>query len=287
MEYTGLAIPELIVRRIVAAAVNLIRNESNLVESMMAGEPIEDLDSIKTSLLNREEKVRLGFAFEPPEDWEVSIVLESEGQQTATIGNVVSDVVEDSIAEAELDADINAKAGQVLSLVGGVPVGLPERGRVRIGDEVAIYVIIAGDITLTERGIVDTLADYHFAAEVAVFHTISQRIGWSERDSIRVDVSSQNALFALVVGRMLKATLIRSRKAFEDEGLTLHGITATDIAPKPAVLAEFYTRTLKLDVRSEVSLPETYPIVTNVSVELEALPMGSRAPGELPVGENL
>lgn len=283
--YDGLAFPELVVFDVVEATLADLLNDPVKLDRLLSGRPERERDSIRTALTVREGKVRLGLNEQPPEDWQITVALQSKSPAPGgrTVGDTVSGPVEEPIATAVLEGTISNAVGVTLPLGGGAPGGLPARGRVRIGDEQAIYEVSGGDVILRERGILDTEAVAHLATELAVFHGIAQRVGWSAMSRVRVDVMSSDSRFTIVLGGMLVADLILARDRFEAQGATLHEIDETDLAPRPPLWPpHLCSRTLMLQVRTEVSLPEPLPVVTGVDTQLTVEGVdGNTGPAEL------
>lgn len=270
LPYDGLALPELVAADVFEALLEQLDTTPGLVDQMLAGRPAKERDEARSALAVREGKVVLGFGREVPEDWQVTVALEGKGRDKkgATLGDVVSDPVEDPIATAALIETITSQPDVVVALA-SVPDGLPARGRVRIGDELALYELVAGEVVLRQRGILDTEAVAHLASELAVFHSISQRVGWSALSRLRVDVLGTNSRLLIILGAMLGALLVHGSGLFEAQGCTLHDVEETDLAPRPAEWGtSIESRTLFLTVRHEVSLPSSLPVVTDAEQHL-------------------
>ncbi len=269
--YDGLAFPELVVADVVKVALDLLLASPVKLDLLLAGRPSRERDTVRTALQVREGKVRLGLNLESIEDWQITIALQHKGPDRGgrTIGDTVSGPVEEPIATAALEATISSAPDVTLPLGGGAPPGLPARGRVRIGDEFATYEVVGNDVVLRARGILESEAVAHLATEIAVFHGISQRVGWSALSNVRVDVMSSDSRLSIMLAGMLAADLVLARDAFEAQGMTLHGIEETDLAPRPQTWPlDLCSRTLMLQVRTEVSLPETLPVITRVDHDI-------------------
>ncbi len=283
--YDGLAFPEFVVMDVLEATLASLLDDPVKLDRLLAGRPSRERDSIRTALQIREGKVRLGWGNLPQEDWMIVVALQHKAPDRGgrTIGDTVSGPAEEPIATAVLEGTISNQPDVVLPLGGGAPEGLSPRGRVRIGEEQAIYEVVGSDVVLRTRGILETEAVAHLATELAVFHGIAQRVGWSALSSIRVDILASESRFAITLAGMLVADLVLGRDRFEAQGATLHEIEETDLAPRSPQFPEgLVHRTLMLKVRTEVSLPEPLPVITGAEQDLTVEGVdGNTRPAEL------
>ena len=297
--YDGLAFPEFVVRQVIDDSIKLLLADSTLLGQIVAGLPTQDQESFLTALHFRSPgdqapRVRIGFGLENLEDWTVAVWLTGTSAGPRTIGDVTSDPVPRVVLQDTLSAAIGAvdlPGGETLPLTGGVPAlnAVDERGRLAIGDaEVATYHITRGPdtIKLIRRGVLGLdgaePAQAWPSGTAVEFVRLSQRFGNSETAQIRADVVSSNTAFTIVLGRIIKAFLLRERPAFEALGLTLHQVEESDMAPRPAAWpATLYSRSLTLTVRQEVSLPVTMPVVTDFDV-VPTAESGAHVNGETP-----
>ena len=266
----SIPIPDFTVRRVIREAIEDVLANRALLATEIFGElePAER-DEFLTALDVRKGKVRLGWGEEAPEDWCVTVALAGT-EPLKTLGGVVSEDMPDPIALAELDDDISAAAEVTLTFVNGLPANLPARGMVRLGDEdtgeYAIYRLDAGACILEHRGILRTAPAAHDLGTPVMFFQHSQRRGYGEWLSMRVDVLGIGGDFVSILARVLQAYLINAAAAFNARGYALEDVRATDLAPRPAMFpANFSVRTVTLRFLTTLSLPETKPGVTRVT----------------------
>lgn len=284
-QFEGLVFPTLVVRDLVEEIVAAMLADDAIIDLMLASRPQEDIDSMRTALKDRPVKVVLGYPLEAPEDATISVVLADDGEVHPTVGDLTASEKVATL-QATLAQSIGAEEGAELVLVGGIPAGLPSSGGVVLGTEVAVYAI-DGDpavMTLPVRGMQATVAIPHNADDLVVLQSLYIRRGWSEVHTIRLDVFSSSAWFVDVFGRMLKAYLIFSSGVFENEGMTLKAqVRSSGLAPRPVMFpAHIHSQTLTLQLQTEVSLPETLPVITGIAIDLQtdgtALGPGPLAP---------
>jgi hypothetical protein len=264
--FPGIALPELIARDVAEDAVQRLLTTAEVLDFVMTSRPQAERDEMRTAIGIRPGKVRLGWSLEPEEDWQVTVFLANAAPnpRERTLGDVVGVVEEDELHAATLADTIDDSAGVTLALLGTLPAGLPPRGRVRIGNELAIYAISGSTVTLPHRGVQQTLAAAHEAGEIVFFHSLSQRTGWGEECTIRIDVLSSNAYLNLVLATTIKSALLLAAADFNAAGLTLRGISESDLTPRPTAWpAHLFNRTLTLSVQREFALPEEMPIITD------------------------
>lgn len=282
----GVAIPELIVLDVVQAAVDQLTKatadtatagDQALLAFLIAGRPTAEQNMFYTALKNRGPgAVRLALGSEPIEDWQVTVMLQHVPKIRGTLGDVVGNVREEPLAVRQLAADLGAGDTGPLSLSGGaLPVGMPSRGRCRLGpddpeSERAIYHVDgAGVVTLPYRGVVDTVPQPLVAGADITFHTLTQLIGYFRRAVIRVDIIASNPLFVVLLGTALAMFILARRDAFEFQGMTLEDIDETDMAPRPPLWPmAFAARTITLTFDFNVGVPEDLGVVTDTGASL-------------------
>jgi hypothetical protein len=274
MSYGGMTFPDLDVQDVIAGAIEDLLANGTYLDRLFASRPAAERDSFKTALRNNEGRVRLDWQRDAAEDWTVHIILASSGAMVMG-GGITSPEYEEAFVvtgnPGTLDADITAADGVVLSLAGGIPAGLPPRGRVRLGDEVSVYEIGGGpaEILLTHRGVVSTVAAPHATGSSAVFHRLNRRIGYPEEITLNVAITALQPKMAIILTRLLAGALHRARGEFENRGYTLAKVMATDLGLRPNDWpAEFRTRTLNVQLFTELSVPEELDIVADIDITL-------------------
>ena len=265
----SLSLPEFAVRDVIEHVINVLGDDPRIVEDMLASRPASERDSFRTALLQREGKVRLGWSMDVPEDWSVTVLLAGT-QARHTLGDIASMLTEDVRATRTLSAGISAAEG--IPLTASLPVStgatpeVPPRGLLYVGDEIAIYSIASSTCTLTYRGVRGTAAAAHAGGSEVNFFTVSQRLGWPETVTLRVDVIGSNAAWMMMLARMVQAFLLHARDLFEDGGYTLQDVTAGDLQPRSSAWpAHLYVRTLTLTMFTALSLPEFIPAITETT----------------------
>jgi hypothetical protein len=269
--FAGLALPELVLRDIAAQAVAGLVNDPLTLDYVMAARPAEERDSLRTALLHRPGKARLGYALEELEDWQVTVFMTgTQSGRYRTLGDVV-DMREDELVVGVLASDITNVEGIVLPLVGGLPATpIPARGRVRIGGtELSVYHVASGQVWLDARGLQGTTASAWPVDTLCSFHELTEVVGWGETCRLRVDVLSSNAYLNLILAATIKAAMILSADAFNAQGLTLQDVDESDLTPRPALWpAHLFNRTLMVTVQRNFGLPDTLPIITRIDTEV-------------------
>jgi len=267
----SLSLPDFQVRDVVDAAVTQMLANPKILDEMLGFRPQSERDSFRTALTNRKGKVRLGWSAEIPEDWSVLVTLAGT-QKIAIIGDTASDPEEEPLAVRILAAGINGQDGAAITFTNAapaVPNDVPVRGTLRIGSEYAIYRFDTGAFLLESRGILGSTATAHAIGTEIVFYTLTQRVGWPEQVTLRVDVLGSNPPFIMMLGRMLQAYLVAARDLFETQGFTLRGVETGDLAPRPPMFpAELFARTLVVTGLTALSLPEDLLTVTATDVTL-------------------
>lgn len=266
----SLALPEFTVRDVIDAAIGMMVDpaapgyDPRIVDDMLASRPQAERDSFRTALADRAGKVRLGWSQDVPEDWCVTVLMTGT-QPQHTIGDIAGGLTEEVLALREIAADVSADPNAVVTFTSGVPDDVPARGVLRIGDELATYVIANGVCRLEARGIRETASAAHAADAEVRFYEYVQRIGWPEWVTLRVDVLGSNAAWMMMLARMLQAFVVHARDLFEAEGFTLQDVTAGDLQPRSAMWpAHWFARTLTLRLYTALSLPDVVPPITKV-----------------------
>jgi hypothetical protein len=270
--YDGLSMPDLAVYDVVRAAIDaLVVPGNSTVDLMLARRPDAEREMIVTALQTRPGEVRVGIPLENLHDWSVIVSMAGNTPKRHTVGDELSGIDELPVATTTLAAAITADEELDLPLV-RVPmeVAVGSRGRLRIEDELAIYEKLNnGTVRLHGRGVQGTVAAAHATGTTVVFHVLSRVVGWVEGAQVRVDVLASNSLFAVNLARLLKAFLVAQQDTFDQQGLVLHEIAETDLAPRPAAWpAHLYTRTLTASLTAVLEVPVETPVVTGVEDEL-------------------
>lgn len=280
--FAGIALPELVVRDIAETAVTALLTDPTTLDYIMASRPQPERDAMRTALQHRPGKARIGYSLEGEEDWQVTVLMMGTSSgRFRTLGDVIA-LDEEPLAESALASSINANAEIPLPVVGGTPAGIPPRGRVRIGGELAIYRLESGAAVILEsRGILGTAATGWPTDTLVSFHELVTVVGWGETCRLRVDVLSSNSYLNIILAATVKAALVLNAAAFNAGGLTLQDIDESDLTPRPAAWpSHLFNRTLQVTVARDFGLPETLPILTKIDTEIEV----EEAPDEGPPG---
>ena len=271
MSFGGIPVPELALLALLddtpgsGGLIDQLVSNTELLDHLLQTVTPADQDSLRTALTRRGGRLSLGFGEESIEDWSVLVFKVGEAAPDRTLGDHVGAAEETpTVDPTTLAAAIGPEVGVALALVGGLPAGLPNRGRVRLGStELATYRIDAGTVVLEARGVAQTTAKAHAIGAGVAPHLLSTRIGWSEIAHTRVDVLSSSALFNIFLATLIKATLISRAADFEAAGFTLRSITESDLAPRPeSYPAQLYVRSLMVDLQRDFAVPITFPVVT-------------------------
>lgn len=271
MSFEGIPFPEVVLRDIADNAVRNLSSNQAVLDLIVGALPQRDKDSLRTALKKRPVQARIGYGLENPEDAQVTILLGNTSPTARTLGDVVGATEEVTTSIVTLPADISNAKGASFVAVETIASTTPLTGRVRLGDEVAMYSRVGQTVTLTARGVQHTEASFHYDGETAVFHDLSNRIGWGETCDLRVDALSSNPILNMVLAGTVKAALLLSAKTFNDAGLTLQSVRETDLAPRPQTWpAELLNRTLLVTVQRDFALPEAFDVLTRVDLQVDA-----------------
>ena len=269
MAFEGIVYPELVVRDLAEIAVNNFRTNPQVVEWALAARPPDERDSIMTAIARRPGKVRHGLTLEQEEDWQVTVMMANADVNIHTLGEDIGLPEEVEQYATTLTDEITDQPNVLLPLALFDPMLAPPRGRLRINTELATYRVEGSEVWLTNRGVQRTIADYHSPGTPVSFHVLEQQIGWNELVVVRCDVLSSLAGLNMALATTIKAALLLSRQAFEDRGLTLKQITESEITPRPSQWpAYLLNRSLMVQLIREFALPERFPILTDVQVEV-------------------
>jgi hypothetical protein len=269
MAFEGIPLPDHVVRDIAQNFIDkLDATDLTIIEWVVGTLPEDVKESFRTAFRKRPGKARLGYGWDQTEDWQITVIVPTTQAVARTLGDVGGPTDVETVYADGLTADITEHRNIVLPLSGPLPPPLVG-GIVALDDEWAICVTVGADLVLLYRGVRGTVAVPHAAGTTARFLEFTSRVGWGEFATVRADVLSSNAVFNGVLATAIKAALLANNLAFENAGVTLRGITESDLTPRPEVWPAYLLhRSLMIECQRDFMIPETIAVLLDVTTDI-------------------
>lgn len=276
--YTGHTPAEMVLQAVIQGGIaSLQENEIQLRRLIQRYQP-ETQDAILNYFLKNEIAVRLGFALEPFELPQISIVLSSETEQR---------FIGDELAVRDAQFDVVANTGLAVLAQTPAPFDLPyvnlQNGafpdvcRIKIDNEFLTYdAVTPTDLHIVARHVRRTAQANHSQGATITAWQLEREIGVHQMASYRLDVLHANADIVIFLQQVVKWALLLSWEALDDEGFTEMQLSGSDFMPRPQFYPMFiYMRSLTLSTRISEGVPQpmvealslqTFPTITGTTI---------------------
>lgn len=272
------AMGERVLRAIVQQGLTLVQQDPVLLKMIIQEEVDPSMqDEILNYLTQREVAVRLGFAHEPWETPQISIVLASESEQRF-LGDeqALYDVILSESAQlaAGLALATNPPFDLPITNVIGV---IPAKGRIQIdGEQLTYDSQTPTSLHVAGRHVRRTTQAAHAVGAPIKFLQLHKDIGSDAISNYRLDVLADNADVVLWLQAFVKSVLFLRWDDLDDAGFGEMQISGSDFMPRPQFYPmHVYMRSLSFQARYGQWVPqslvealslETFPTITGTLI---------------------